>query len=429
MTITTSASEPFSTPRRVLLLMSAETYRASDFLAAAHASSLHLVVATDITQKVVPLAPGRVLSLPFQDPDGAVQIVREFAKSTRLDGIHAVDEEAVPVASAIGSALNLPTNAQRAAALTCNKAKMRQCLREANVQSPAFAFVFDKDDLQAAADQVGFPCVIKPTFLSASQGVIRADSVSDLKAAYDRITVLIELCKNGRQPTDTPSILVETFVSGREFALEGLLTDGTLRTLALFDKPDPLDGPYFEETLYITPSRAPRAEQKQIEQAAAAGAKALGLHHGAIHAEVRINPSGVWIIEIAARTIGGLCSKAVRFATGMTLEEVILRHAAQLPIPTLERETQAAGVMMLPIPKRGKLRAIHGLDAAKGTDGIEDVRITIPLGGEIVPPPDGRRYLGFAFARASTPDKVETALRMAHAKLRFDIAEEKIGEP
>jgi biotin carboxylase len=216
-------------------------------------------------------------------------------------------------------------------------------------------------------------------------------------------------------------ILVEGFIPGREVALEGLLSDGRLRVLALFDKPDPLDGPFFEETIYVTPSRLPAPVQEGITARTAEALNALGLRHGPIHAELRVNDQGPWIIEIAPRSIGGLCSRALRFGDGTSLEELILRHSLGLDVELLERENQASGVMMIPIPQAGILREVQGQAEAEGVPGIEEVRLTIPVGQELIPPPGGARYLGFVFARGEAPEQVEATLREAHRRLTFVI--------
>jgi biotin carboxylase len=215
--------------------------------------------------------------------------------------------------------------------------------------------------------------------------------------------------------------LVEAFIPGQEVALEGLLIRGQLKVLALFDKPDPLDGPFFEETLYVTPSRFPAAVQAAIVACTTGAVQALGLREGPVHAELRVNDQGPWIIEVAARSIGGLCSRTLRFEAGRSLEEVILHHALGQDVTSCERDQGASGVMMLPIPHRGVLRAIHGQEDARRVPDIEDLSLTIPLGQEVIPLPEGDRYLGFLFARAATPDGVEIALRTAHARLSFVI--------
>jgi len=259
--------------------------------------------------------------------------------------------------------------------------------------------------------------VVKPIDLSGSRGVIRADDPPSFASAFRRVAAIVrspELCPPDGEPQ---RILVEDFIPGREVALEGLLRGGGLEVLAIFDKPDPLDGPFFEETLYVTPSRLPPHERDAVVAAVRGATRALGLSEGPIHAEARLNARGVWVLEVAARSIGGLCSRTLRFGLGVTLEELILRHAVGLPIASLERERAASGVLMLPIRRAGTLREVRGRERAAAVPGIAGVTITIPPGGQLVPLPEGDRYLGFVFARAGTPGEVEGALRAAQACL------------
>jgi biotin carboxylase len=258
--------------------------------------------------------------------------------------------------------------------------------------------------------------------------VIRANDREEFAAAWRRIEKILEepevAAKGGQAASE---ILVEDFIEGREVALEGLLREGELKVLALFDKPDPLDGPFFEETIYVTPSRLPAEIQERVAQVASHGALALGLRDGPVHAELRVNDAGAWLIEIAARSIGGLCSRTLRFGTGMSLEEVILRHALRMEMPEPEREKRAAGVMMIPIPRAGTLEEVRGLEEARAVPGIEDVTISMHPGQRVVPLPEGSRYLGFLFSRAESPERAEEALREAHSRLEFVISEETAG--
>jgi biotin carboxylase len=270
----------------------------------------------------------------------------------------------------------------------------------------------------AAAEEVGWPVVVKPVSLSASRGVIRADAPAGARAAAARVWTILD--EDGH-PADEP-IIVEAYVPGEEVAVEALLRSGRLEVLAVFDKPDPLTGPYFEETIYVTPSRLPAEGQAAIAAAVGEAAAAIGLTEGPVHAELRVDPAGrPWILELAARTIGGLCARTLRFAAGVTLEELVLRHALGLPVDP-RRERVAAGVMMLPIPAPGRLVAVRGQDEARAVPGITALEVSIRPGGEVRPLPEGDRYLGFLFARASTPAAVEDALRTAHAHLEVEIA-------
>jgi biotin carboxylase len=268
------------------------------------------------------------------------------------------------------------------------------------------------------ARTVPYPCVVKPLVLSASRGVIRADDPEELVAAFLRLSAILRAPDVQELSEDTRSILVEGFIPGREVALEGLLERGRLRVLCLFDKPDPLDGPFFEETLYVTPSRLPENVQKAVEQCVAGAASALGLVDGPLHAELRVNEDGPWILEVNPRSIGGRCSRVLRFGTGMSLEELILRHALRLEIPSLDRERRAAGVMMLPIPHGGVFEELGGVQEALAVAGIEELIVSAHPGQVLIPLPEGAPYLGFLFARGDIPEAVEAALRTGHGKLR-----------
>ncbi len=411
---------------RVLLLMPSTTYRATDFLAAAHGMNVEVVVGTDIRQILAADAPASNLALNFLDPAEATRQVITFAEDHALDAVVGVDDTTAFLAALAADALGLPANPPDAVQAAGDKALARAVLHRAGLPGPQFQVLPVDTDPAGASGSVPYPCVLKPTFLSASRGVIRVDNPESFVAAFRRIAALIEQPKlKARGGARARDILVESFVPGCEYALEGLLIAGKLETLALFDKPDPLDGPYFEETLYITPSRLPDEVQARITATVQRGVDALGLREGPVHAEVRAErkPDGeIQILEIAARSIGGLCSRMLRFGTGLSLETIILQHALGLRTVVPARESGATGALMLPIPGAGVLRQVDGIDAARSSPGIVEVDITIPLGQEVVPLPDGDRYLGFLFARSATPEEVEQALRHAGSLLRFTIS-------
>jgi biotin carboxylase len=407
---------------RLLLLLPTTTYRTEDFLDAARTLGVDIVCASEKPSTFEVHAPDHLLTLDFTNPDGAATKVAELAARRPLRAVVGVDDLTTVAAAAIAERLGLRTNAVAAVTAARDKFQMRQCLAAAGVPIPRFRRIALKDDPFLAARGVQFPCVLKPLALSASRGVIRANNVDQFMAAFRRIAALLARDDVEVSGDAAQYLLAEEYVPGLEVALEGLLQGGTLHTLALFDKPDPLEGPYFEETLYVTPSRLPIAVQGAIERVAAAACTALGLVEGPVHAELRFNDAGPWVLEVAARSIGGLCSRTLRFGTGMTLEEIILRHALGWPIETLTRERRPAGVMMIPIPRAGRLQAVRGQASAQSVAGVEDVTLTAHVGQELVPLPEGWQYLGFIFARAETPDAVEAALRDAHARLKFEIA-------
>jgi biotin carboxylase len=406
---------------RLLLLLPTTTYRTEDFVEAATRLGVDLVCASEQPSTLEPVVPDHLLTIDFDDATAAADTAERFATRRPLDAVVGVDDLTAVAAAAIAERLGLRANVLAAVRAARDKHQMRQCLTAAGVRVPRFQRIALKDDPLVAAAGVAFPCVLKPLALSASRGVIRADDVDQFVAAFHRIAALLARPDLDLSGDAAQFLLAEDYIPGVEVALEGLLVNGDLNTLALFDKPDPLEGPFFDETLYVTPSRLPERTQETIRQLTAEACAALGLQEGPIHAELRVNDDGPWIIEVAARSIGGLCSRTLRFGTGMTLEELILRQALGLPLPSLQREGRAAGVAMLPVPRRGTLRSIAGVDAAAAVAGIEDVTITTHVGQALEPLPEGWQYLGFIFARADSPDVVEQALRDAQARLTFTI--------
>jgi len=402
--------------QRVLLILPSATYRAHDFTQAAASLGADLIVASDRRQAMSEFLGDRALVLPLKRPEDAAQRVVEHAAKLPLDAVVAVDDQGVRTAALAARRLGLKTSDPAAVARTRDKLAMREALAQAGVPQPDFRAA---PAGQALPDGIGYPVVLKPLGLSASRGVIRADEPQQAERVAERIRAIVG-------DLDVP-LLLESFVPGEEVAVEGLLRTGELEPLAIFDKPDPLDGPYFEETIYVTPSRKPAAVVEAIESTTAAAARALGLTEGPIHAELRVHEGEVTLLEIAARSIGGLCSRALRFGAGVSLEEVILRHALDLPVDDLSRSDRASGVMMLPIPKRGVMHEVRGQDDARAVPGIAGLEISIARGRPVEPLPEGDRYLGFLFARGESPEQVEQALRAAHAKLDVDIRADADG--
>jgi biotin carboxylase len=409
--------------QRLLLLMATRTYRAKAFMTAAHRLGGEVIVGSEREQALAAAAPDSSLALDLAHARRAVETIVHFARHRPLRAVVGVDDDTTLVAAMASSKLALPGNSPESVEAAQNKFRMRELLAAAGLPSPWFELVSIDDDPRDLAGRFSYPCVLKPVFLAASRGVIRADDRAAFVAAFERIRAILRLpdvAERGGEWAD--KLLIESFIPGSEVALEGLLSDGRLSKLALFDKPDPLDGPFFEETIYLTPSRLPQATQSQIEQTVARTAQALGLREGPVHAELRLNDAGIFVVEIAARSIGGLCSSALEFGAGISLEDVILRHALGAPLPELREELRPSGVMMIPIPRRGILREIKGREHALEVAGVEEIDITIPIGQEVVPLPEGDRYLGFIFAHASTLDMTEAALREAHRRLEFVIA-------
>ena len=404
------------TTPRVILLASGRTYRLAAFTAAAERLGIAVVTGEDVPLPMLGRAASE-LPLDYRDITAAAKAVVHYAQRTPVGAIVGVDDSGSLIAARASAALGLPHNAPEAAAAARDKHVMRTRFAEAGVPSPAFRLWKRWDDPRTIAAATRYPCVLKPTMLAGSRGVMRADDPEELVSRFQRLCRILaaERCDD---------VLVEDYVPGVEVALEGLMEGGRLRTLALFDKPDPLEGPFFEETIYVTPSRLPADAQESLRAAAGAAAAALGLREGPVHAELRWNDGGPCLIEVAARSIGGLCSRTLRFGADISLEELILRHAFGMPVEADGDSGRASGVMMIPIPAAGHLRGVEGVEAASSMPGIETIEITARMNHPLVPLPEGDSYLGFIFARGETPEFVEQALRAAHGRLRFEIVRE-----
>lgn len=401
---------------RLLLLLPTTTYRADAFVDAAKFLRLDLTVASELPSAFQDEHPADLLTLDLGNPDAAVAAARAFAQHHPLRGVVGVDDDTAVVAACIAGDLGLPCNPLAAVRAARDKQLQRERLHAGGVPIPPFAVHTLDEHARAVAESVSYPCVLKPVSLSGSRGVIRADDPDAFVTAHARLGAIL---KAAELPHDENRFLVERYVPGPEYALEGIVVDGALHVLAVFDKPDPLDGPFFEETIYVTPSRAGDDTVRSLTQCAQQAVTALGLERGPVHIELRHNDNGPWLIEIAARPIGGKCGRTLRFGPDgdISLETVVLRQVVEPGTAVPPRETQAAGVMMIPIPYQGVLRGVDGAVKARAVPGVEDVVITAHSGQVVLPLPEGSRYLGFIFARGETPAFVEEALRAAHATL------------
>ncbi len=413
---------------RVLLLSTTTGYQLRSFGDSAERLGIDLLLATDRCHQLDDPWRDGALPVRFHEEEFSLVLIRDAVKRLPLSGVLAVGDRPAVLAARVAETFALPGNTRAAADASRNKKLMRQRFAHAGLQVPWFIELPSRIHVSAVADAVRYPCVVKPLGLSGSRGVIRADNREQLEKAVERSRALLErpAVRAFRNGLDE-ALLVEGFIEGREYAIEGLVTDGQLRVLAIFDKPEPLDGPFFEETIYVTPSSAPAAVQESIVGTSHKAITAMGLTHGAIHAECRVAPGGIVILEVAARPIGGLCSKVLRFESGddvVPLESLLLRHACGQDVSRYARERRTAGVMMIPIPKRGLLKGVSGLAAARRTALVEEIHITAKPEQLIEPLPEGDSYLGFIFARGERPAEVVAALREAHHRLAFRIEPE-----
>jgi biotin carboxylase len=408
-------------PKRLLILASKLGYQTRGFADAAEKLGVEVIFGTDRCQKLDDPWGDGAIPVHFEAPQqAAAQLILQM-RGNLPDAVLALGDRPTAAAAYVAAALNRRGNPPEAVEACRNKLLQREILHAAGLPVPSFfSFGLEQDPATVAA-RVKFPCVVKPLSLSASQGVIRADNAEEFIAAVRRIRGLLESpeVRVTRERT-LDRLLVEGYIPGKEYVLEGLLDSGRLRALAIFDKPDPLEGPFFEETIYVTPSRQPQSEQAALVACAERTVRALGLFEGPLHAEFRMNETGPWVLEASPRPIGGLCSRALRFGPEQIyLEELLVRHALRLDGSDLPREEAASGVMMIPVPRSGIFERVEGLDEAERTPGVEEIRITARLHDYIAAWPEGSSYLGFIFARGLEPEEVEAALRSAHAKLHF----------
>ena len=412
-------------PQRLLLFAATTGYQIRVFEEAARRLGVEATLAADRCNRLDDPWGDHSISVKF---DYRMPQSVETFRGMQFDGVAAVGDRPAVLAAEVAAMLGIPFHPPGAAHACQDKYLARQLYQAAGLPVPAFFRAALTEDAAALARRAPYPCVLKPLGLSASRGVIRANDPAEFVAAFGRIRALLEKNQDLRRLRQR-SLQVESYIEGREFAIEGLVTRGVFQPLAIFDKPDPLTGPFFEETIYVTPSREAAAVQEALIDTAGRAVRALGLYHGPAHLELRWNEEGAWMLDAAARPIGGLCARALRFRTAaglaggvLDLEELIIRHALGEDVSAARLEGPASGVMMVPIPKGGVYESVEGAERARAVPGIEDVMITAKPGQRLVPLPEGSSYLGFIFARGDSPAEVELALRRSHAELRFRIS-------
>lgn len=414
---------------RVLLLLPAAGYANQDFQQAADKLGVDAITCADFCHQLAPgwgMSP--LMSVAFDRPTESVPRILAMLPPPPageganvlpkpIEAVLASDDHGIELAAHLREALGLPGNSVDAVMRLRDKLHFRALQQRHGLPHPAFAAIAHDENGEAASEGLGFPLVVKSRQLNASRGVIRVNNLDEFQRALAQVR---RIQARHLRDADTLGLLIERFISGVEVALEGVLRAGELQVLALFDKPDPLDGPFFEESIYVTPSRFPDTTQRDIADAVSRACAAAGITEGVIHAEARVNDAGVWLLEVAPRAIGGLCGRIFEATLGVGSAEIVLRHALNLPL-NLQTHAGAAGVMMIPIPASGMLQTVDGVEAARATPGISGIEITAAIGQLIAPPPEGASYLGFMFSRAATPTDAETALRAAHAKLSIHI--------
>lgn len=412
---------------RILLLIPATSYRATAFIEAARSINVEVTVGSDHRSTLAEMNPAGLLTIDIYDIARAVEAASTFTQLHSIDAVIGVDDQSVVAASAIAEELGLPHNTIISVSAARNKYIMREFLTQHNVPQPSYKRISIDENYEYLPGNLSFPAVLKPVALSGSRGVIKVNDKYELQNAFHRVRKILDTINRKELTHDSRYVLIEEYIEGDEIAVEGLITDDDCNVLAIFDKPDRLTGPYFEETIYTTPSRHNPDTLADIIELFKQAVFAIGLSRGPVHAEIRFNDSGVYIIEVAARSIGGYCSQTLRFQDAtrpdriISLEELIIRNALNNSIDSIHRESDASGVMMIPAPRRGTLHGVRGIEAAKKIAGITELIISSHIGQELVPLPEGGKYPGFIFARAKVPSRVEQLLRKAYEVLEFDV--------
>ena len=397
---------------RVLVLLPATSYRARAFAEAGGRLGVDIVLGTNVPAAFFKSLGCDVLRVDLSSPEAALDGLARDVGSGSICGVLGTDELTAWLAAATARRLGLAGNDPEGVAATRDKRLMRERLARAGVPGPKVR-ILEPDAEARSLGELPYPVVVKPPMLSGSQGVIRANDERELAEATARIRAILE--RHSSPSRDDPSfsrLLVEDYLDGSEVAVEGLARNGDLEVLAIFDKPDDLTGPFFEETLYVTPTRLPREARENVVDVTRRAADALGIVHGAVHAELRVHESRASVLEVAARSIGGLCSDAFDLL-GENLEERLVALAAGLEAPASGVGADAAGVMMLPIERSGVVRDVAGVDRAEAVPGVEKVSLSTKPGDSIRALPEGSSYLGFVFARGADPASVEASLRRA----------------
>lgn len=400
---------------RPLLILVAPTgsYRTYAYIEAARHSGLDILVVSDSAHSIVNAAVDG-LTVSFEQPDHALQTVLQSLNGRPVHGVMATDDRCVALANRVSEKLGLPHNPEASSRLTHRKDLAREALESADCLVPRFARI--PIETPAVPATLDFPLVIKPLALSASRGVIRVNNPAEYQAAIKRVGAIIE--STGRPGIEGSHVLLEEYIDGEEYAVEGFLIQGQFHLLTIFDKPDPLQGPFFEETYYLAPSRLAATRQRQVIETVESSCKAYGLVQGPVHAELRINQHGIYLIELANRTIGGQCGRLIESITGYRLEEIVLMGMTN-NLPEFQHSEGSSGVLMIPVPRAGLLKRVEGLTDALATPYIEDLEIHINTGYELIPLPEGASYLGFIFAKSPDYQTTWNALKAAHEKLRF----------
>lgn len=406
--------------KNILLLVPTETYRAEAFITGAAALGVSLTIASERRQAMAASMGRRTLVVSMQNPEVGLKQIEQAADNMQFDAIISVDDGGLATAALASKKLGLKYISTNSAQMSNNKIAMRKRLEQTEISKPWFLVHKPTNKISITTGAIpSFPIIVKPASLSGSIGVMRIDAPEDVESAL----ALCESIQMDHGCGGDTQTLIEQYISGVECAVEAMVFNDQLKILAIFDKPRPLEGPYFAETIYVAPSERDREIQNKLQSTLEEARKALEIKTGPIHAEFRITSDReVYLIELAARSIGGMCSNAIPLSGGRSLEELIIAEALGMEIPEFAIENQASGVFMMPVPAKGVLRSISGVEEAKSTRWITNVTLSMMINSEVSPIPYDARYVGFIFAKAPTSRAVVEALEEAFKKIEIEIS-------
>ena len=383
--------------KKLLLVIPENSYKSNDFVTSAEKLDLDFLVITD-SQQVSGQFSDTVIIHSFDEE------LENDVKEKLQDVTHIlpVDHSALKFSAYLVDLLKAKGNNTKSINTAMNKFESRKIFNSISEIKIQNAIVKKIEDIEIFINENG-TSVLKPIYGTASKSVIKVESFQENKAEVEKLM----------QDCSDQDLIIEEFVDGSEYALEGNLINSELNKIVIFDKPINYKEPYFEESIYIAPTEIPDKTQKEIVNLIGKACKKLGLENGPVHVEFKIHNKEIFIIEINPRMIGGLCSRCLSFGLFKTsLEEIALHAFLNNELKSIDLLSNFVGVLMIPTPISGKFISINKneLESIPNVSGVE---ITVSENSNLLEPPFGDKYLGFVFSQGDSKEKVMESLTLA----------------
>ncbi len=383
--------------KKLLLVIPENSYKSNDFVVAAEKLGIDFLIITDSEQ----------VSSKFSDTVIINKFDAELNKNNLKklkDVTHVlpVDHSALKFSGYLVDLLEVKGNKLESINLSMNKYESRKIFNSLLDIKVNNEIIKNIDDVNTFINKNG-TSVLKPIYGTASKSVLKINNVEKNK---EQIEKLMQDCFD-------QDLVIEEYIDGKEYALEGTIINSELKKIVIFDKPVEYKHPYFEESIYITPSELSSEAEKRVVSIVDKACKKIGLEDGPVHVEFKINENQIFIIEINPRMIGGLCSRCLSFGLfKVSLEEIILHAFMNNELKNIELLNNYVGVLMIPTPKSGKFISINK-EELENIPNISNVEITVPEGSDLLEPPYGDKYLGFAFSQGIDKKTVNESLLTA----------------